>query len=181
MFGNYKLSVDILLKNILRNKRAARVRRQALAGTTEPVTEYVGQFDDPLSNCCNNSLSREEFRRFVSKVKVKKYKMHFDAIRPPTPKTSTLGKPKDEDNEQRAGAEEEKGERGGRVRRGDLQDLYPDVRESGESHNIAKFGVDYDEQMKPKTTPTRWPTPPKLINIPNPTKTKLILGELIRR
>lgn len=102
--GNVKLSVDILMKSIMQKKH--RVRRQPLATTSATVTEYAGKVVDPLSNCCNNSESREEFRRGVAMAKMKKYKHHLDAIRPPTTKITT---------------EISELERAARVRRGNIE------------------------------------------------------------
>lgn len=159
--GNVKLSVDILMKDIMVNKR--RARRQALTATAAAVTDYWGKVEDPLSNCCNNSASREAFRRGVQMVKMKKYKQHFDAIKPPTTKITT----------EKSKLEEE---RAARVRRGNLEDLYPSVKDSGASHNLEKYGIDEEKQGVRYTT-TRFPTTRLIYPMSNPTKTKLIEGK----
>ncbi|KAI5714066.1 hypothetical protein M8J76_010470 [Diaphorina citri] len=160
-FGNYKISVDILMRSIMQRKKLARRRRNADTTTLSPeMTEYMGQIeDDPYSNCCNNSASREYFRDGVRRVKMKKFKHDLDIIRPRTTPTTPTTPP---------------ATTRGRARRS-LEDLYPSIQDSGESHNLKKYGIGSDDATVTIATRTRWPTPPKIMDIPKPTKTNLIL------
>lgn len=154
------------MRSIMQRKKLARRRRNADTTTLSPeMTEYMGQIeDDPYSNCCNNSASREYFRDGVRRVKMKKFKHDLDIIRPRTTPTTPTTPP---------------ATTRGRARRS-LEDLYPSIQDSGESHNLKKYGIGSDDATVTIATRTRWPTPPKIMDIPKPTKTNLILGKFVK-
>ncbi|KAL1449890.1 hypothetical protein WDU94_002362 [Cyamophila willieti] len=169
IFGNVKISVEILMKSIMNNKKSGsnRARRSVVNGATLAATEYAGKVEDPHSNCCPNEESREEFHRGVAQLKMKKFKKLLDDITPPKAKVTeattvpvTVNTPCT-------------GEAKPRVRR-NIEDLYPSVADSGDSHNLRKFGIQHDDQTVTLLRSTRWPPTPKIINLFNMTKSKLI-------
>lgn len=150
-----------------------------------PVTDYKGKVEDPHSNCCDNDYSREEFRAGVRQVKMKKFKHHFDAIKPPTPKkntSQTITKTKEETTGkiQRDGKFIQLVRKRRNVKHRSIEDLYPSKASSGESHQLGRFGISEEDHTVTLASSTRWPTTPKFLTIPgNRTKSKLIKGEFL--
>uniref|UniRef100_A0A8D8TS44 HTH cro/C1-type domain-containing protein n=1 Tax=Cacopsylla melanoneura TaxID=428564 RepID=A0A8D8TS44_9HEMI len=170
IIGNVKISIDVLMKSIMNNKKSARwcrSRRNVMAGATLAATEYAGKVEDPHSNCCQNEESREEFRQGLAKLKMKKFKNLLDDITPPKVKVTEATTVPDTVKTPCTG------EAKTRVRR-NVEDLYPSIGDSGDSHNLRKFGIQHDDRTVTLPQSTRWPTTPKIINLFNMTKSKLI-------